>query len=58
MLLLSLKENMLVLTHIIQKIEVGYGEKVKTYDNIDEVMNDAFYHGKSLKDICNQLQID
>ncbi len=49
---------MLVLTHIIQKIEVGYGEKVKTYDNIDEVMNDAFYHGKSLKDICNQLQID
>lgn len=41
-----------------KKIEVGYGEKVKTYSDIEGVMNDRFYHGKSLKDICSQLQID
>ncbi len=41
-----------------RKIEVGYEEKVKTYSDIDEVMSDKFYHGKSLKDICSQLQID
>ncbi len=41
-----------------KKIEAGYGGKVKAYGDIDEVMNDNFYHGKSLKDICSQLQID
>ncbi len=41
-----------------EKIEVGYGEAVKTYSNVDGVMNDKLYHGKSLNDICGQLQID
>ena len=30
----------------------------KTYDNIDDVMNDPIYHGKSLQEISEQLSID
>lgn len=41
-----------------QKIEVGYGDIVKTYDNIQDVMQDDIYHGKSLAEICGQLDID
>ena len=40
------------------KIEVGYDNKMKTYDNIDDVMYDPFYHGKSLQEISEQLNID
>ena len=40
------------------KIEVGYDNKMKTYDNIDDVMNDPIYHGKSLQEISEQLSID
>lgn len=39
------------------KIEVGYGDNVKTYDNIDDVMEDKFYHGKSLSEICENLNL-
>nr|DAG52956.1 MAG TPA: hypothetical protein [Caudoviricetes sp.] len=41
-----------------KKIEVGYDDKMKTYDNIDDVMNDPIYHGKSLQEISEQLSID
>lgn len=41
-----------------KKIEVGYDDKVKTYDNIDDVMSDLFYHGKSLQEISEQLDIN
>ena len=40
-----------------QKIEVGYGDMVKTYDCIEDVMEDKFYHGKSLNEICEKLDI-
>lgn len=40
------------------KIEVGYEDKVKVYDNIDDVMSDRFYHGKSLNEISEKLNID
>lgn len=40
------------------KIEVGYDDEMKTYDNIDDVMNDPIYHGKSLQEISEQLHID
>lgn len=40
------------------KIEVGYDGKIKMYDNIDDVMNDHFYHGKSLQEISDQLDIN
>lgn len=41
-----------------QKIEVGYGDKVKIYNNIDHVMKDKFYHGKSLEEISEELDIE
>lgn len=40
------------------KIESGYDNKVKTYNNIDDVMNDPFYHGKSLAEIAETLNIE
>ncbi len=41
-----------------KKIEVGYGNDVKTYQNVEDVMNDKIFHDKALKDICSSLQID
>lgn len=40
------------------RIEVGYDDKVKTYNNIDDVMNDPFYRGKSLTEIAETLNIE
>ncbi|MEI3225528.1 MAG: hypothetical protein V8S39_00195 [Lachnospiraceae bacterium] len=40
------------------KIEVGYDGNTKTYNNISDVMNDKFYHGKSLREIADNLDID
>ena len=40
------------------KFEVGYDNKVKTYDNIDDLLDDPFYHGKSLSEIAEELDID
>lgn len=40
------------------KIEAGYDNKVKTYNNIDDVMNDPFYHGKALVEIAETLNIE
>lgn len=42
----------------VHKFEVGYDNKVKTYDNIDNLMDDPFYHGKSLSEIAEELDID
>ena len=39
------------------KIEVGYDDNVKVYDNIDDVMNDSFYHGKSLQEIADKIDV-
>lgn len=41
-----------------KKIEVGYDDKVKTYHDVDELMTDKFFHGKSLSEISEQLDID
>ena len=40
------------------RIEAGYDDKVKIYDNIDEVMIDPLYHGKSLQEIAEQINLD
>ena len=37
---------------------VGYDNKVKTYNNIDDLMGDHFYHGKSLSEIAEKIDID
>lgn len=39
------------------KIEVCFGEKVKTYHEINELMEDPLFDGQSLKNICNDLEI-
>ena len=31
---------------------------MKEYDNVDEVMNDKFYSGKSLNDLVKEVEID
>lgn len=41
-----------------KKIEVGYADEVKTYSNIDELMEDKFFHGKSLNEITEKIVID
>lgn len=42
----------------LDKFEVGFGEKSKTYDDINELMNDLFYDGEALSDICADLLIE
>lgn len=34
------------------------GNDTKEYDNVDEVMNDKFYSGKSLNDLVKEVEID
>lgn len=41
-----------------EKFEVGYGDKIKTYNNLDELMDDKFFDGNSLNDICTIIEID
>ena len=41
-----------------KKFEVSYGNIVKTYSNIDDVMQDKIYCGNSLEEICETLVID
>lgn len=40
------------------KFEVGFGDVAKIYSNIEDLMNDPLYGGKSLSQICNQLHIE
>lgn len=42
----------------IHKFEVGYGDEVKTYTDIDDLMSDKFFNGKSLNEISENLVID
>lgn len=36
---------------------VWYGEKTKDYLSVDELVNDRFFDGKSIKEIFNELDI-
>ena len=40
------------------KIEVGYSGMVKTYDCIEDVMEDKIYHGRSLREICGNIDVE
>lgn len=40
------------------KFELGYGNKVKTYNDIDDLMNDKIFKGKSLYDIAESIDIE
>lgn len=39
------------------KFEVGFRDKMKTYDNIDALMNDPFFDGKSLNEIAGEIEL-
>ena len=36
---------------------LGYGDSDKYYKNIDDLMNDKIFYGKSLNDISNEIVI-
>lgn len=37
--------------------QAWYGNEIKYYDNVDDVMCDRFYDGKSLNDLTKIIQI-
>lgn len=37
--------------------QAWYGNDIKEYDNIEDVMNDNFYNGKALADIVDEIEI-
>ena len=38
--------------------EVTYGDKTKKYNNVDDVMSDKFYNGKSINDLADTTDIE
>ena len=36
--------------------QAWHGSKVKEYDNVDDVMNDKFYSGKSINDLIEVVE--
>lgn len=36
--------------------QVWHGDAIKEYDNVDDVMNDKFYSGKSINDLINDVE--
>lgn len=40
------------------RFEVGFGDTAKTYSSIKDLMDDPLYDGKSLSQICDQLNIE
>lgn len=40
------------------KFELGYGDTVRTYDDIDELMNDKIFAGQSLNDIADKIDVE
>lgn len=40
-----------------KKFEVGFGDKSKTYSNIDDLMTDKFFDGYSLNEISESIEI-
>ena len=40
------------------KFEVGYNDIVKIYSDIDDLMNDTIFDGRSLSDIADEIEIE
>lgn len=38
-------------------ISVSYGDDERTFNSIDDVMNQPFITGKAIKDICEEFEI-
>ena len=39
-------------------ISIAYGDEEKTLDSVDAVMNEPFFDGKSLSEICDGIEFD
>ena len=37
--------------------ECWYGDKIKEYSNVDDLLNDLFFDGRSITDIIQDLEI-
>lgn len=44
--------------NFVPTFQVWHGDEIKEYDNIDDVMTDTFYSGKSLTDIAKEVEFD
>lgn len=42
----------------VPSFQAWHGNDIKVYDNIDDVMNDPFYSGKSLNDLTENIDIN
>lgn len=40
----------------IPTFQVWHGSETKEYDNVDDVMNDKFYGGKSINDLLDDVE--
>lgn len=40
-----------------KKFEVGYGDEVRIFENIDDLMSTDMFDGKSLNDIATLIEI-
>lgn len=38
-------------------ISVAYGDMTKDYTDVDEMMNDPIFSGKSLTEVCGQIEL-
>lgn len=39
-------------------ISLCYGDKEQSFDSIDSLMNEPFFKGKSLAEICHEMNFD
>ncbi len=42
----------------INDFDVGFGEKVRRYHSIEDVMTDKLYDGKSLNEIAEEIDVN
>lgn len=42
----------------VPKFQVWHGDETKEYDNVDDVMSDTFYSGKSLNELAELVEIN
>ena len=51
-------KHCLIMPYSAHKILLSYGDKDKMYQDIDALMSDNFFDGKSLIDILDQIDFD
>lgn len=51
-------KNVCIIPFNKNKFEVGFGDKVRGFTNIEELMGNNFFDGKSLNEISNIIELD